>query len=148
MSEQQEVTGGAHLQIGELARRAGVTMRAVRYYEEKGLLPPSDVTSGGIRLYGQKDVNRLIFIRRLRTLGLNVNEIKMILGMPVSPGRNVRVEHTLRLLQMQKDKAEEETARTAELQKEIEHSLKIVTKCVTCPAKQCPSNCPSAAHIM
>lgn len=148
VSEQQEDIGVIHLQIGELARRAGVTIRTVRYYEEKGLLLPSSITSGGIRLYGQKDVNRLMFIRRLRTLGLDIDEIKMSLGMPIEPDKKVRVRHTLELLNMQMTKTEEAIARLSDLQKEVEHSLQMVTRCVSCAARQCPPNCPSVNHIL
>ncbi|MBI2852265.1 MAG: MerR family transcriptional regulator [Chloroflexi bacterium] len=148
LEEQQERNASVHLQIGELARRAGVTIRTVRYYEEKGLVVPADVTSGGIRLYGQKDVNRLIYIRRLRMVGLNIDEIKASLGTPANPDRNTRVQHTLKLLQMQKSKAEEKTVRLTALQTEIEHSLKIVSRCVTCAAKQCYQDCPSASHLL
>lgn len=138
-----------HLQIGELARRAEVSIRTVRYYEEKGLLTPSSLTSGGIRLYSQQELNRLIFMRRLKLLGLNMDEIKMALGMPqVSPDQKVRVEHTLRLLRLQKDKLKEEITRLTDVAKEAENSERMVTRCLSCRAPECPAHCPSLAHIV
>ena len=138
-----------HLQIGELARRAGVSIRTVRYYEEIGLLTPSSLTSGGIRLYSQQDLNRLIFIRRLKMLGLNMEEIKMSLGIsqPTSD-QKIRVEHTLQLLRLQKDKLKEEITRLTDVAKEVENSERMVTRCLSCNAPKCPMHCPSMAHIV
>ncbi|MBI4267396.1 MAG: MerR family transcriptional regulator [Chloroflexi bacterium] len=150
MREQdRETRTEVHLQIGELARRAGVSIRTVRYYEEKGLLAPSGLTSGGIRLYSPRDLNRLILIRRFKRLGLNMAEIKMSLGItPVGSDQTVRAEQTLRLLRMQKDKLREEISRLAEVAKEVENSEQMVTRCLSCRASQCPAYCPSLAHTL
>jgi|SRR3990172_3515538 len=136
-----------HLQIGELAKRAGVSIRTVRYYEEIGLLKPSSLTSGGIRLYNQQDLNKLIFIRRLKMLGLNMDELKMALGVPqANSEQKVRAEHTLQLLRMQKDKLKQELSSLTNLAKEIEDSERIVTRCLSCAAPKCPAQCPGLAH--
>ncbi len=138
-----------HLQIGELARRAGVSIRTVRYYEEKGILTPSSLTSGGIRLYSPQDLNRLIFIRRLRRLGLNTEEIKMSLGIPqASSDQKVRVEHTLQLLRLQKSRLAEEITGLTDIAREVEDSERLVTRCLSCRAPKCPTTCPSLAHIV
>ena len=57
------------MRIGELARRAGVSVRALRYYEEQGLLVP-DRTSIGQREYVESDVDRVRFIQYLFSAGL------------------------------------------------------------------------------
>ena len=138
-----------HLQIGELAKRAGVSIRTVRYYDEIGLLKPSSFTSGGIRLYNKQDLNRLVFIRRLKMLGLNMEEMKMALGIPQSSSdQKVRVEHTLQLLRLQKDKLGEEITRLGNLTKEVENSERMVTRCLSCRAPRCPAECPSLAHVV
>ena len=149
MKEQKRAITEIHLQIGELAKRAGVSIRTVRYYEEIGLLTPSSLTSGGIRLYTQQDLNRLIFIRRLKMLGLNMEEIKMALGIPeASSDQKIRVEHTLQLLRLQKDKLKEEITRLTDVAKEVENSERMVARCLSCRAPQCPAQCPSLAHIV
>ena len=138
-----------HLQIGELARRATVTLRTVRYYEEKGLLSPSVVTSGGIRLYSAKEVNRLVFIRRLTALGLSLDEIRPSLGeLPEAPDRKVRVEHTLKLLAMQMERLAEEQAKLVQLEKNIEDSVAKVSRCLNCRAEPCPEYCPSYGQVL
>jgi DNA-binding transcriptional MerR regulator len=65
--------------IGELARRAGVSPRTVRFYEALGLLPAPPRSEGGYRLYGEDDLRRLRFVRRARELGLPLREIRRLL---------------------------------------------------------------------
>jgi MerR family copper efflux transcriptional regulator len=67
------------LTIGQAAAAAGVTRKAVRVYEAKGLLAPADRTPAGYRLYDHHDVELLTFIRRARTLGLHLGDIGQIL---------------------------------------------------------------------
>ena len=57
---------------GEIARRCGVTVRTVQYYDVRGLLCPSQLTEGGRRLYTEADVQRLPVICFLRELGLSI----------------------------------------------------------------------------
>lgn len=67
----------AHLQIGEVAERTGVTQRTLRFYEEKGLLTPPSRLDGGFRLYSEDDVRRVEQIKRLQNLlGLALADIK------------------------------------------------------------------------
>ncbi|MBJ2156799.1 MerR family transcriptional regulator [Variovorax sp. IB41] len=67
------------LRIGELARRAGLTVRALRHYGDIGLLVPSERSGGGYRLYDRKDVARLYRIQALRRLDLSLAEIGALL---------------------------------------------------------------------
>ncbi|MEU9040437.1 MULTISPECIES: MerR family transcriptional regulator [unclassified Kitasatospora] len=74
------------MRIGELARRTGVTPRALRYYEEQGLLSPERRPSG-YREYGDREVRAVHGIRTLLAAGLNSAAIAEILpGLP-PPGR-------------------------------------------------------------
>lgn len=67
----------AHLQIGEVAERTGVTQRTLRFYEERGLLKPPSRLDGGFRLYSEDDVRRVEQIKRLQSLlGFTLAEIK------------------------------------------------------------------------
>jgi DNA-binding transcriptional MerR regulator len=66
--------------IGEIARRAGVTTRTLRYYQEMGLLHPSGVTRRGNRLYSDDDVDRLKHILELRdVMGFDLERIRLLL---------------------------------------------------------------------
>ncbi|GAA1169885.1 DNA-binding transcriptional MerR regulator [Kitasatospora gansuensis] len=65
--------------IGELAERAGATVKTVRYYSDQGLLPEAARSSGGHRRYGPEALDRLAYIRSLRTLDLPVAEVGRVL---------------------------------------------------------------------
>ena len=70
------------LGIGAAAARAGVSERALRYYQELGLLTPCASTAGGMRRYSQDDLARVARIRQLQDLlGLNLDEIAVVLHM-------------------------------------------------------------------
>jgi DNA-binding transcriptional MerR regulator len=68
------------LGIGAAAVRAGVTERALRYYQELGLITPSHSTPGGMRRYSEEDLARVARIRQLQTLlGFNLDEVAVVL---------------------------------------------------------------------
>jgi MerR family copper efflux transcriptional regulator len=71
----------AGITVGEAARRAGVSPKAVRLYETKGILPPAERTKSGYRTYTEHDVEVLRFVRRARALGLRLEEIGRILDL-------------------------------------------------------------------
>jgi len=66
------------MQIGTLAKKAGLSVRAIRYYEELGLINPAGHSSGGFRLYGEDSLRRLEVIAFLKGLDLTLEEIKQI----------------------------------------------------------------------
>lgn len=68
------ITAGQY-RIGELASKVGLTERTIRYYEEVGLLESVKRLDGGVRVYTHDDVRRLKFIRKLKTLGLSLQEM-------------------------------------------------------------------------
>jgi DNA-binding transcriptional MerR regulator len=69
----------ATMTVGQAAQAAGLTRKAVRLYEERGLLPPAPRTMAGYRLYDQDDIDALTFIRRARALDLSLDDIAAIL---------------------------------------------------------------------
>ena len=64
---------------GELAKRAGVSVRTVQYYDTRGLLSPSAFSEGGRRLYSAEDLKRFQIILFLRDMGLSLNAIQEFL---------------------------------------------------------------------
>jgi DNA-binding transcriptional MerR regulator len=72
--------------IGELAERAGVTVKTVRFYSDRGLLPETARSAGGHRRYGREALDRLRLIRSLRALDLPVAEVGRVLGQEEVPG--------------------------------------------------------------
>ncbi len=71
---------------GELARRTGVHAETIRYYEQRGLLPPPQRTAAGYRAYTETDVERLRFIKRAQELGFSLREIEELLTLEATPG--------------------------------------------------------------
>jgi Cd(II)/Pb(II)-responsive transcriptional regulator len=69
------------MQIGDLAKRAGVDAQTVRYYEREGLLAAPSRTPAGYRAYGPEHVERLNFIRHCRSLDMPLAEIKRLIDL-------------------------------------------------------------------
>lgn len=92
------------LQIGELAKRTGLTIRALRHYDSIGLLTPSARSDAGYRLYNQRDVARLYRIQALRKLGLSLADIGAYLERPDLP-LSVVVARQIEALTRQIDEA-------------------------------------------
>jgi len=67
------------MKIGELARRVGIPIDTVRYYERNGLVPPPARRASGYRNYEEADVSRLRFVLRAKQLGFTLVEIRELL---------------------------------------------------------------------
>ena len=65
-----------YMTVGEVAKKMGVTVRTLQYYDREGLFCPSDVSEGGRRLYTDKDIIKLHQILSLKSLGFSIDEIK------------------------------------------------------------------------
>lgn len=70
----------ASLTIGQVAKSSGVAAKTIRYYEQIGVLPTPSRAASGYRLYDQLGVERMRFIRRARSLGLPLQELKGLIG--------------------------------------------------------------------
>ncbi|MDH3604846.1 MAG: MerR family transcriptional regulator [Candidatus Tectomicrobia bacterium] len=66
------------LTIGALARATGVPAKTIRYYEQVKVLPAPRRSPSGYRQYAQRDVHRLLFIRRARALGLSFQDLRAL----------------------------------------------------------------------
>lgn len=69
------------MQIGELARATGCRVVTIRYYERVGILPPPARAVNNYRLYGDRHLRRLHFVRRSRELGFRLDEVRTLLGL-------------------------------------------------------------------
>jgi DNA-binding transcriptional MerR regulator len=68
------------MQIGDVAERTGLSFRTIRYYGEIDLVVPSGRTRGGFRLYTEADVERLLLVKAVRPLRLNLDETREMLA--------------------------------------------------------------------
>ena len=67
------------MQIGIVAKKIGLSVDAIRFYERNGLLPRPPRTEGGFRRFGENDVETLAFVRRVQGLGFKLSEIRGLL---------------------------------------------------------------------
>ena len=74
--------------IGKAAVRTGVKVPTIRYYEESGLLLPSERTESNRRLFGDDEIRRLGFIRHARELGFEIEAIRQLLDLQDRPDRS------------------------------------------------------------
>ena len=70
---------GPRIAIGELARRTGLPVRTLRYYSDRGLLPPAARSEAGYRLYDEGAVARVALVRTLRDLGVALETVARVL---------------------------------------------------------------------
>src|SRR5713226_538370 len=73
--------GAKQVQIGIVAKRIGLSVDAIRFYERNALLPRPPRTPGGFRQYAENDVDTLVFIRRVQALGFKLSEIRGLLDL-------------------------------------------------------------------
>ncbi len=78
--------------VGQVARAAGVSTKAVRLYEARGLLPVAARTAAGYRVFQESDVDTVRFIRRVRSLGLGLDAAADILAHPPQRSSAVRTD--------------------------------------------------------
>lgn len=93
------------MKIGELARRTGVNLETIRYYERRGLLPQPPRSSSGYRRFGEDDIQRVGFVKRAQELGFSLREIEELLTLRVAPGvtcDNVRQRAEIKLLDIER----------------------------------------------
>ena len=74
-----EDEGRRMLKIGEVSKRSGVGVEALRFYEKSGLLDKPSRTYGGYRVYGEDVLERLAFIKQAQALGFSLDEIRQII---------------------------------------------------------------------
>ena len=74
-----EEEGRGMLKIGEVSKRSGVGVEALRFYEKSGLLDSPARTYAGYRVYGEDVLERLAFIKQAQALGFSLDEIRRII---------------------------------------------------------------------
>ena len=127
------------MKIGQLAKHAGAGIDTVRFYERQGLLPPPQRQASGYRQYDDSDVARLRFIRRAKTLGFTLVEIRELLALS---GR--REDDMAGLKEAAIEKLADVEARLVELTR-IKDGLQ--TLVASCPGHGPLDRCPILAAL-
>ena len=122
------------LSIGKIAKRAGISVETIRFYERKGLLQEPQRKESGYRQYQEDDVRKLVFIQHAKNLGFSLNEIGDLLSLQAdhkSSSREVKdlAEHKLQDI-------EDKIRMLQRMRRTLKH---LVDKC---PGKGPSSECP------
>lgn len=121
------------VQIGDLARRAGVSVRAIRYYEELGLIHPDTHSVGGFRLYSEDSLKRLQVITRLKELGLSLMEIReILLAKKIRSDDRDAVQFLLRAFSDRLKDIESKIEALAQVKGELLNAIRILRSCENC----------------
>src|SRR3546814_3095125 len=73
------------MKIGEIAKRTGLKIETVRFYEAEGLVPAPIRSGGNYRLYDRSHLDRLSFIKRSRDLGFTLDQVRALLRLSDDP---------------------------------------------------------------
>ena len=75
------------MNISQAASATGLTSKTIRFYEEQGVIPPAQRANNGYRVYSDKQLERLRFIKRARDMGFSLEESRDLLQISLDPGR-------------------------------------------------------------
>lgn len=124
------------MQIGKVAKKTGLSVDAIRFYERNSLLPSPSRTQGGFRQYGDSDVETLEFIRCAQGLGFTLNEIRELLALRHSrlqPCAPVRRQLEQKLVQVRRKLADME---------KLEHELRLALRKCSEQMRRRSGRCP------
>ncbi len=130
-------------QIGDIAQQLGLSTRTVRYYEELGFIRPQR-SSGGFRLYTERDADTIRMVIRFRDLGMALEEIKALIS-PSPEGISQQTVQRLReALAFRREEFEHRIEKYREGIAQIERVLQLLESCEHCdhhtalePCKHC-----------
>jgi DNA-binding transcriptional MerR regulator len=124
------------MQIGTVAKKIGLSVDAIRFYERNALLPRAARTQGGFRLYGERDVETLAFIRRVQGLGFKLSEIRGLLNV-----RGSRLQPCAPVRRRLQEKLVDVHRKLADLHK-LEHELCLALGSCNKELRKRPAHCP------
>lgn len=127
------------LKIGEVAKRGGVNLETIRYYERERLLPKPPRLSSGYRMFPTDAVHRVRFIKRAQELGFSLSEIRELLSIQIDPKKECS---DVKRLAKAKISDVNEKIRTLEAMKRILQGLTEM-----CPGRAPSSECPILESI-
>jgi DNA-binding transcriptional MerR regulator len=124
------------MQIGTVAKRIGLSVDAIRFYERNALLPRPPRTQGGFRQYAENDVETLAFIRCVQGLGFKLSEIRGLLNL-----RGSRLQPCAPVRRRLEEKLVDVQRKLADLRK-LEHELRIALRSCNRELRKRPAHCP------
>jgi len=137
-----EIASGAaedYLRIGEIARSYGITLRTLRFYEDKGLLTPQ--RDGTTRLYSRRDISRLRLILLGRKVGFSLREVKQMMDLYDPAGTNTKQ------LRVALDKGERQLGRLEKQRLLVEESIDELRGAMDVVRKKLAERLPAASSL-
>lgn len=139
------------MQVGDLAREVGKTVRAIHLYEQMELLKPAARSKGRYRLYGPEALVRIRWIGKLQDLGFSLTDIKAIVKEVEAEGQKSEAKAAMvkvRAVYKEKlDDARAQIERLKTLESEILASLAYLDTCESaCESDRAITSCPSCSH--
>jgi DNA-binding transcriptional MerR regulator len=123
MNEPKQQSGSL-MTIGGASRRSGLSIKALRFYERRGILPAADRRPNGYRIYCETDLGRLRFIKDAKALGLTLGAISEIVNRP----NGSRRRRLLRVLDDRIAESSERIAALTRLRNELERRRRMVVR--------------------
>lgn len=115
------------MRISELADKAGVTPRTIRYYESLGLLTPSEREGTGFRYYTEDELTRLQKINLLKTLGLTLDEISSVVPLlSDEPRKLAGKQKLLEILKRHLQTIDRQVASLTQLRTELQERIELI----------------------
>jgi len=140
----------ARLKIGDLARASGRTVRALRLYEELGLLTCGERTVGGFRVYGQEAVDRVRWIGKLQDLGFTLAAIAELAGAAQASTHGTHAMAPVRAIFVEKlEEVRQHMEKLRALEAELVGSLEYLEQCTGCtrgPVSEVCHQCEEPGH--
>jgi len=138
---------GELLQVGDIARAVGKTVRAIHHYEEVGLLKPHARSKGRYRLYDRAAVTRVRWIGKLHELGLSLGQIQEILAGWEGASSAPEAMGRIRGIYLQKlEETRAQIARLGALERELRASIDYLDTCDTCAPEELVAAC-TCCHV-
>lgn len=130
------------LQVGEVARQAGTTIRTVRYYLELGFIEVTERSPGGFYLFSTSEVDKVRFIQSLKELGLPLKEIKALYKVRKEKKRgNDAYPLVLERLLKHRMSVEKKISEYSRLKRELDAAIVLVNECKGCQKNPTRENC-------
>lgn len=134
--------------IGQVGKRACVTLRTIRYYEELGLIGPTVRTKGGFRLYTEKSIERLRFIQGLRLLDFPLSKIRQLFRIrEMAQSGDEASRQMMQLLKNQQREAARKKGQYEKMLNEIQFTMELVSGCSGCKTKPSYEACHTCKII-
>jgi DNA-binding transcriptional MerR regulator len=124
------------MQIGIVAKKIGLSVDAIRFYERNALLPRPPRTQGGFRQFAETDVETLAFIRRVQGLGFKLSEIRALLSL-----RGARMQPCAPVRRRLKEKLADVQQKLTDLQK-LEDELRLALRSCDKELRKHDAHCP------